>query len=224
VSHRATHSPLSAKYDLAMTDFQIRTIPTTVHGRYLIREGPPERLLVGFHGYGETAETHMGELRHIPGIDRWTAVAVQALHPFYTTRTGMIVASWMTSLDRELAIDDNRAYVRSVVAQFPRPAHLVFLGFSQGAAMAYRAAAGSDATGVIALGGDVPPDVVESRQALPPVLIGRGIREEWYTGEKLQKDLSFLSEVTTVSTCVYDGAHEWTAEFREAAGEFLARR
>jgi predicted esterase len=206
-----------------MTDLNIRTIPATVHGRYLVRDGPPERLLVGFHGYGETAEAHMAELRQIPGIDRWTAVAVQALHPFYMNRTGMIVASWMTSLDRELAIEDNRAYVHSVVAQFPPPRQLVFLGFSQGAAMAYRAAAGSNATGVIALGGDVPPEVVESHPKLPPVLIGRGIREEWYTDEKLQKDLRFLREVTAVSTCVFDGAHEWTDEFREAAGEFLAR-
>src|SRR4051795_2142239 len=101
-----------------MTDFQTHTIPTTVHGRYLVRDGPRERLLVGFHGYGETAEAHVAELRQIPGIDRWTAVAVQALHPFYAGRMGMIVASWMTSLDRELAIEDNRAYVRSVVAQF----------------------------------------------------------------------------------------------------------
>ncbi len=206
-----------------MSDFDVRTIPATVHGRYLVREGPPERLLIGFHGYGETAEGHMAELRQIPGIDRWTAVAVQALHPFYTNRSGMIVASWMTSLDRDLAIDDNREYVRSVVARFPAPRQLVFLGFSQGAAMAYRAAAGSNATGVIALGGDVPPDVVDARSKLPSVLIGRGIREEWYTDEKLQKDLRFLREVTTVSTCVYDGAHEWTTEFREAAGEFLAQ-
>jgi predicted esterase len=210
------------RYHASMSDFDVRTIPTTIHGRYLVRDGPPERLLVGFHGYGETAEAHMAELGQIPGIDRWTAVAVQALHPFYATRTGMIVASWMTSLDRELAIDDNRAYVRAVVAQFPAPRQLVFLGFSQGAAMAYRAAAASNASGVIALGGDVPPDVVESRETLPPVLIGRGIREEWYTEEKLQKDLKYLREVTTVSTCVYDGAHEWTVEFREAAGEFLA--
>ena len=166
----------------------------------------------------------MAELRQIPGIDRWTVVAVQALHPFYVSRTGMIVASWMTSLDRELAIDDNRAYVRSVVAQFPAARQLVFLGFSQGAAMAYRAAAGSNAAGLIALGGDVPPEVVESRPNLPPVLIGRGIREEWYTDEKLQKDLRFLREVTTVSLCVYDGGHEWTSEFREAAGEFLTRQ
>jgi predicted esterase len=212
------------RYDARMSDFDTRTIPATVHGRYLVRDGPPERLLVGFHGYGETAEAHMAELGQIPGIDRWTAVAVQALHPFYAGRTGKIVASWMTSLDRELAVDDNRAYVHSVVAQFPMARQLVFLGFSQGAAMAYRAAAGSDAVGVIALGGDVPPEIVEARPKLPPVLIGRGIREEWYTEEKLQKDLRFLRDVTTVSTCVYDGAHEWTAEFREAAGEFVSQR
>ena len=207
-----------------MTDFDIRTVATTIHGRYLVRDGPPERLLVGFHGYGETADAHIAELRQIPGIERWTAVAVQALHPFYVSRTGMIVASWMTGLDRELAIEDNRAYVRSVVAQFPPPRQLVFLGFSQGAAMAYRAAAGSNATGVIALGGDVPPEVIEARPKLPPVLIGRGIREEWYTDEKLQKDLRFLREVTSVSTCVFDGGHEWTGEFRDAAGEFLTRQ
>jgi predicted esterase len=212
-----------AKYDSGMTDFDIRIIPATVHGRYLVRQGPPERLLAGFHGYGETAEVHMAELQQIPGIERWTAVAVQALHPFYLNRTGAIVGSWMTSLDRELAIEDNRAYVRSVVAQFPSPRQLVFLGFSQGVPMAYRAAAGSDATGLIALGGDAPPELFEPPPRLPPVLIGRGTREEWYTEEKLEKDLRFLSAVTTVSTCVYDGGHEWTAAFRVAAGEFLAR-
>lgn len=210
-----------------MTDFDVHTIPATVHGRYLVRQGPPERLLIGFHGYGETAEVHMAELQQIPGIERWTAVAVQALHPFYLNRTGAIVASWMTSLDRELAIEDNRAYVRTIVeataAQFPPPRQLVFLGFSQGVAMAYRAAAGSPATGVIALGGDVPPELFESPLRLPPVLIGRGTREEWYTEEKLKKDLMLLSAVAMVSTCVYDGGHEWTAAFRSTAGEFLAR-
>jgi predicted esterase len=212
-----------SRYDVAMTDFDTRTIAATVHGRYLVRQGPPERLLVGFHGYGETADVHMAELQQIPGIDRWTAVAVQALHPFYLNRTGAIVASWMTSLDRELAIEDNRGYVRSIVGQFPLPRQLVFLGFSQGVAMAYRAAVGSAATGVIALGGDVPPELFESTLHTPPVLIGRGTREDWYTVEKFEKDFKLLSAVTTVSTCVYDGGHEWTDEFRVAAGEFLAR-
>jgi len=197
-----------------MKDFDTRSIPTTVHGRYLVRQGSPERLLVGFHGYGETADVHMSELQQIPGIERWTVVAVQALHPFYMNRTGAIVASWMTSLDRELAIEDNRAYVRAIVEQFPPPRQLVFLGFSQGVAMAYRAAAGSQATGVIALGGDVPPELFDAPLQLPPVLIGRGTREEWYTADKLENDVKRLSEVTEVSTCIYDGGHEWTREFR----------
>jgi predicted esterase len=206
-----------------MTDFDVHTIPVTVHGRYLVRQGPQERLLVGFHGYGETADIHMAELQRIPGIERWTAVAVQALHPFYLNRTGKIVASWMTSLDRELAIEDNRNYVHAIVSRFPPPRQLVFAGFSQGVAMAYRAAAGQTrATGIIALGGDVPPEVHQSAPHLPPVLIGRGTQEEWYTAEKLENDLTFLATVTTVSTCVYEGGHEWTDAFRAAAGVFLS--
>jgi predicted esterase len=98
----------------------------------------------------------------------------------------------------------------------------VFLGFSQGVAMAYRAAARSAATGLIALGGDIPPELAASHPALPPVLIGRGTHEEWYTDAKLQNDLRLLTPLTTVETCVFEGGHEWTAEFREAAGRFLA--
>src|ERR1051325_1389318 len=137
---------------------EVRTIEARVHGRYVIREGPREQLLVGFHGYAETAEKHLEQMLRIDGVDEWTVVSVQALHPFYVTRTGEVVASWMTSLDREVAIADNINYVRSVVAAFPEPKHLVFCGFSQGAAMAYRAAAAHpSAAGVIAPGGAVPP-------------------------------------------------------------------
>jgi predicted esterase len=206
-----------------MTNLEVHTISATVHGRYIARRGPAEHLLIGFHGYGESAEVQNDELQQIPGIERWTTVAVQALHPFYMHRTGGIVASWMTSQDRELAIEDNVAYVRSVVDQFPQPRQLVFLGFSQGVAMAYRAAARSAATGLIALGGDMPPEVASSHPTLPPVLIGCGTREEWYTDAKLQSDLRILKPLTSVEACVFEGGHEWTAEFREAAGRFLGR-
>jgi predicted esterase len=197
-----------------------RTIETTTHGRFLYEERGAERLLVGFHGYGEDAAAHFDELQQIPGIERWSVAAVQALHPFYT-RSGAIVASWMTSLDRELAIADNVAYVRRVLDALPRPKTLVFAGFSQGAAMAARAAAFSTkADGLIMLGGDVPPDV-DGSVPLPPVLLGRGTRDEWYTDEKFKKDLSFLEPRTRVTRCVFAGGHEWSEEFRAAAGEFL---
>ncbi len=95
----------------------------------------------------------------------------------------------------------------------------MFFGYSQGAAMAYRAASDyGRASGLIALGGDVPPDVVDN---VPPALVARGARDEWYTEEKFKKDLSFLRTITRVTSCAYEGGHEWTDEFRDAAAKFL---
>jgi len=189
-----------------------------VHGRFLVRPGPPEKLLIGFHGYAETAEIHIEELLKIPVTDGWTIVAVQALHPFYTSRDERIVASWMTRLDREMAIDDNKAYVRGVLDYFHDPQTVVFAGFSQGGAMAYRAAADfRRAAGVLVLAADVPPDVTSLDT---PVLIGRGERDNWFTDEKLKKDLKFLPNA---EVCVFDGGHEWSDTFREAAARFLAK-
>lgn len=209
-------------------------IATTVHGRYCVRasQGEPVGLIVGFHGYAQTAEVLAGELDRIPGSERWLAVSVQGLHRFYT-RTGDVVASWMTSQDRELAIDDNIAFVRAVVADV-RAAHPAltragrrpaFLGFSQGAAMAFRAAAahGDDCAGVVALGGDIPPDIRQKTTRLPPVLIGRGAEDQWYTAAKLETDRAWLASTNTDVTIVeHAGGHEWTDAFRTEAGRFLA--
>src|SRR6202008_4756374 len=170
-----------------------RTLETSIHGRYLWEERGAERMLVGFDGYAETAEIHMAELEKIPGIESWSVAAVQALHPFYT-RSGSIVANWMTSLDRDHAIADNIAYVHRVLASLPTPRTLVFLGFSQGAAMAARAAASvQTSAGLILLGGDLPPEIhADPSVALPPMLLARGELDEWYTAEKFNKDLSDL--------------------------------
>jgi predicted esterase len=198
------------------------TIETSIHGRYLYENRGADRLLVGFHGYGEDAAAHLAELERIPGIERWSVVAVQALHPFYT-RTQSIVASWMTGLDRELAIADNVAYIRRVLDALPRPRTLVFAGFSQGAAMAARAAAyAAKPAGLILLGGDIPPEIhADPAARLPPVLLGRGTRDEWYSEEKFKKDLSYLEVTTRVTPLIFEGGHEWTDPFRAAAGELL---
>lgn len=192
----------------------IRHIETTVHGRVAFVERDPDHLIVGFHGYGQLAEAHLAQLERLPGV--WSLAAVQALHPFYSKGGTVIGANWMTSLDRELAIADNVAYVRRVIAELPPARTLVFLGFSQGAAMAARAAAEIPATGLILLGGDIPPDV--RGRNLPPLFLARGISDEWYSAEKFNEDLKFF---TPAKTLVFDGGHEWTDEFRAVAGEFL---
>jgi predicted esterase len=202
----------------------VRHVTTSVHGRVLYERRNPARLLVGFHGYAQTAEIHMADLQTIPGIEDWSLAAVQALHPFYT-RSETTGASWMTRQDRDLAIADNLGYVRLAVGSLPRPETLVFLGFSQGVAMAYRAAAdfALRCQGIIALGGDVPPDVAQDDVHLPPILVGRGNDDDWYTAEKLEKDLKYLRSAANVTTCVFDGGHEWSDEFRKAVGAFLRR-
>jgi predicted esterase len=210
-------------------DASLATIEARVHGRYLVRVprvGGPWPLVVGFHGYAETARDHMDALRTIPGTEEWLLVSVQALHPFYT-RKDRVVAGWMTRDDRDLAIGDNVDYVGRVVsrvrADYTVGQTLVFSGFSQGGAMAYRAAASYPADGVIVLAADVPPEILtQPAVPLPPVLLGRGTKDEWYTAAKEAADRAALAHINAqVETCVFDGGHEWTDTFREAAAAFL---
>jgi len=208
-----------------------RNIPTTSHGRFLVDAdaGPQSPLLVGFHGYAEPAENEYERLNSLPGAERWIRVAVQALHRFYRGRSGDVVASWMTTQDRALAIADNCDYVSrvidSVAAEWSASSTLVVSGFSQGVAMAFRAAVNSTRSvcGVIACGGDIPPELdPHSLSAIPAVLIGRGNRDEWYTEEKLMADERRLREAgVRVEVVCFDGGYEWLQEFSRAAGYFL---
>jgi predicted esterase len=206
-----------------------RAIEARVHGRYLVRsasDGEAAGLLVGFHGYAEDAAIHLDALSAIPGIHAWLIVSVQALHPFYT-RDQNVVANWMTRQDREHAIADNVDYVgrvlNAVQAEYTLSRPLVFAGFSQGGAMAYRAAARYPSDRLIILASDVPPDVLAaSRASLPPVLIGRGARDNWYTDTRHAADLEALrARDVSVESCVFDGGHEWGAPFYTAAARHL---
>ena len=209
-----------------------RTIAATTHGRYLI--APPSAggtapLLVGFHGYAEGAETQLERLRAIPETGAWRAVAIQGLHRFYQRRANEVVASWMTRQDRELAIADNIAYVNAVIeaviAECRNPPTVVYAGFSQGVAMAFRAAAASVArlAGAIAVGGDIPPEVDRAGLSrIPAVLIARGIRDEWYTTAKFDADIGRLRAAgCAVTPLAFDGGHEWSDAVLQAASTFL---
>ena len=208
--------------------------------------------LVGFHGYAQTAGDMMRDLNRIPGASDWTRVSIEALNRFYIRGDAQVVANWMTREDRDQAIADNIAYVDSVMEhvlmevpgfrmEVPgfSPGHtarpkghalhsLVFAGFSQGVAMAYRAALSGarPADGIIALAGDIPPELkteAAPRHAWPKVLIGVGHLEQWYSSDKVDADRAFLESRGIDHTIVrFKGGHEWGEEFRNAAGAFLA--
>src|SRR3954465_11904512 len=143
-----------------MNETTVHIVPTLTHGRVLARAAraaAQKGLLVGFHGYMENARIQMDRLEAVPGSSAWTLVSIQALHRFYRGRTEEIVASWMTREDRDVTIADNLDYVGAALDAVPhdRAGRIVYVGFSQGAAMAFRAAARSgNAADVIAVGGD----------------------------------------------------------------------
>ena len=202
-------------------------VPAPTHGRVLVRDvRDAEGLLIGFHGYMENAEIMMARLAAVAGLERWTLVAVQGLHRFYKGRSEDVVASWMTRQDREAAIADNIAYVDNVVeATRTGDEPIVFTGFSQGVAMAFRAAVKgkAKAAGVFAVGGDVPPELLaDAKSWFPRVLLARGKTDEWYTEKKLGEDYRALRPRTDdVVTLEYEGGHEWTTEVAVARGSFL---
>jgi predicted esterase len=213
-------------------DAVVLQVPTQVHGRVLVESPPePKALLVGFHGYAQRAEHALEFLRPLAAGQRWAIAAPQALHPFYR-KDGTIVAGWMTSLDRELALADNVAYAARAVGELmerlPSVRRLAMVGFSQGVAMTYRAAArcGHAVDAVVALAGDVPPELRDRPWGTRPrVLIGRGSREEWYGEDKVTIDEAALDALGLAhEVCRFEGGHEWGSAFVERAREFLAEQ
>lgn len=208
----------------------VRTIAVRTHGRYLIdSHAGASATLVGFHGYQESASLHLDALRRIATGRAVTLISIQALNRFYT-RANTVVAGWMTTEDRELAIADNIAYVAAVLAEVAADSGLtrpvIYVGFSQGVAMAYRAAAfvQRPCDGVIALAGDLPPDVAPVAAGLPTVLLGRGAEDAWYSAEKMTKDVSTLHAAgVTVIEHVFPGGHLWEESFIARAGAFVDR-
>ena len=212
-----------------------RTIATGTHGRFLIElpaSPGPAPILVGFHGYGEGAVEQLDRMRRIPGAERWLMVSIQGLHRFYNRRANEVVSSWMTRQDRELAIADNLAYVAAVIdtvhREYPGAPRVVFSGFSQGVAMTFRAAAASSrlVDGVIAVGGDVPPELdAVATGRVRDALICHGTRDEFYTGEKFERDVQRLRAAhVSVVPLEFAGGHEWSEDVVQAASRFLDER
>jgi predicted esterase len=225
-------APIRMRYDPEMPNHELHLVAATTHGRVLVRDAraaATRGLLVGFHGYMETAELQMERLAAIPGGSAWTLVSIQGLHCFYRGRTDHVVASWMTRQDREIAIADNLEYVGSALEAVPHDSAtpIVYAGFSQGVAMAFRAAllGPPRGAGVIAIGGDVPPELLaDPGLRFPPVLLARGERDEWLTSAKFESDVAVLrAREVPLQAVVFEGAHEWNTAAATSAGAFLSR-
>lgn len=210
-----------------------RTIATQTNGHYEfdgVSDHARRPLLVGFHGYGELATDQFERLSAVRGEQPWNIVSIQALHRFYRSGGQRTAASWMTRDHRELAISDNIAYIDRVLGvlddEWGRPTAVVFAGFSQGASMAYRAAALGTRTsaGVIACGGDIPPELSDEQlRRIPAVLVGWGEHDNFFTASARDADLARLRRAgVSVTVAAFDIGHEWTERFSAAASEWMS--
>jgi predicted esterase len=208
---------------------QEHSVHVKVSGRYLVEvpEGVgPFPLLAGFHGYGQTAEDELALLGRIPGSDRRVRCSIEALHPFMNAK-GEPGASWMTRLNRERRIAENVAYVDTVIAlvmtELPVDGRLVLHGFSQGAAMACRAAVPGrhPVSGVMLLGGGVPPEL-DGLGGMRAVHLARGVRDRFYPREQFESDAVRLRrDGVDPVMFLHPGGHRPAAEYCDAAGSFL---
>jgi hypothetical protein len=74
-------------------------------------------------------------------------------------------------------------------------------------------------------GGDVPPELdAASLGHVQAALIGRGVLDQFYTSDQLASDVARLREAAVdLAHLEFEGGHEWSAPFIDAAATFLKR-
>src|SRR5262245_50077276 len=177
----------------------------------------PWPVLIILHGFGQVAAEFINVFSSLP--ERGILVAApQAPHQFYKNFAERRVGfSWLTRYERDQSIQDLVAYLEKFYDLLLQAHRLdrkrVFvLGFSQGVSMAYRLWAHSriPLAGLIACGGDLPPDVYERLQTMKPlqVLLVSGHQDPVVPPAKAQEAHAQLSlHGIPVELFEFDGGH-----------------
>ncbi|MEX2015877.1 MAG: alpha/beta fold hydrolase [Candidatus Hydrogenedentales bacterium] len=180
----------------------------------------PPALLIAAHGYGQSCKNFIRAFESLRD-GNWLVVAPQGPNQFYWDQ-GKVGFSWMTSYGRENTIEDLMNYMRRLVEavgkKHPFDERRVFaLGFSQGSALAFRFGAAGivPIRGVVACGGDLPPDVAARLSELKPfpALIVHGKDDQAMSFEKAREGEQQLRDHNfPVDTDYFDGGHELPPE------------
>jgi predicted esterase len=99
-------------------------------------------IIIALHGYGQLAEYFLRKFEPIFREDRLVIVPEATNYAYQKGFSGRVGASWMTSHERETAIENNNHYLNeileSVLMKFSHTPSIKVVGFSQGAATASR--------------------------------------------------------------------------------------
>ncbi|MGH7656893.1 MAG: alpha/beta hydrolase, partial [Gemmatimonadales bacterium] len=169
------------------------------------------------HGYGQLAEPFLGFLAPamVPGR---VVIAPEALSRFYLdSGTGRVGASWMTREARSREIEDYVAFldeVRAAVLGGNTSTATLILGFSQGAATAFRWAVRTSTppSKLVLWAGGVPPDekddAVRAALAETAIVLVTGEADKYATPAAVREDAARLTRLgLEVRVEVFDGGH-----------------
>ena len=204
-------------------------VVTRRSARFYVLGGPadgraPAELWLVLHGYGQLARRFVRHFRGIANARR-AVVAPEALNRFYVAGAGdvrshrdaPVGATWMTREDREREIEDQHAYLDTVVAtlrdEFPGEApRLVVLGFSQGVATAVRWAARTEVRidRIIAWAGGLPAelDARDARRIAGRLMLVAGSADPLLPRERVEAEHARLDALGLHAPLVwFDGGH-----------------
>lgn len=177
----------------------------------------PAPLVLVFHGFGQVAADFIKIFE--PLVQRGMLVAApQAPHQFYKSLGDRTVGfSWLTRYERDQSIQDFAAYMEKFYALISKEHRIdarrvLVLGFSQGVSMAYRMWAHSNVplAGLVACGGDLPPDVGARLNTLLPlrVLLVHGRHDQIVPLRKAHEAQSQLEHANIpVELFEFEGQH-----------------
>lgn len=200
-------------------------VPKTA--RYFILGEPSEKTeTIWFvcHGYAQTADYFIKNFEAISN-EKNLIIAPEGLHRFYRQGTsGLVVASWMTSKDREQDITDYVNYLNEVYEEVLLPfknkkIKINVLGFSQGTASVCRWIADkkSAADNLILWAGGFPPDLNFETNATVfhsiKTYIIAGNNDNYITEEKTKEHERLLNDHKISFHLIrFNGKHEMQEE------------
>lgn len=171
-----------------------------------------------FHGYGQLAEFFIRKFIPFDTSDRLFIAPEATNYSYLKDFQGRVGANWMTSHERELAIENNHRYLdqllEQILSRFEYPPIVNVFGFSQGVATATRWASrwtGNVNEFILWAGGfahDLELDLSKKKfekTALTSVL---GDQDEFVTPENLQKQRDLINSLgKEVKKISFSGGH-----------------
>jgi predicted esterase len=159
-------------------------LPLSRPGRVLLSSNQKDvdTLVIGFHGYGELAESQMKRMKMLTLSNPNTLLlSVQALYPFLIS-SGEERFSWMAKGNKGLSIQENRDSVKAIIQEFQSNftwKHLIVCGHSQGVSTLWRTVHTEKMDDILLpFAGEIPKDVRgQKMRHFPFIFTGRRLKK-----------------------------------------------